>query len=74
MERLMKKKIVAVWVVIMILCSVSFVMAGGGKEAGGETDTANGIVIQHWYHQYGEEGTYEAVQRYAKEYSEKPPV
>lgn len=28
------------------------------------------IVITHWYHQYGEEGTFEAAQRYAAEYSE----
>jgi multiple sugar transport system substrate-binding protein len=31
------------------------------------------IVIQHWYHQYGEEGTYEAALRYAAEYSELTP-
>ncbi|WP_420642582.1 ABC transporter substrate-binding protein [Candidatus Leptofilum sp.] len=31
------------------------------------------IVIQHWYHQYGEEGTFEAVQRYAEEYSAMTP-
>lgn len=31
------------------------------------------IVLQHWYHQYGEEGTYEAALRYAAEYSELTP-
>ena len=31
------------------------------------------IVINHWYHQYGEEGTFEAAQRYAAEYSEMTP-
>jgi ABC-type glycerol-3-phosphate transport system substrate-binding protein len=31
------------------------------------------IVISHWYHQYGEEGTFEAAQRYAAEYSEQTP-
>ena len=31
------------------------------------------IVIQHWYHQYGEEGTYEAALRYAEEYSKATP-
>ncbi|MEM8861643.1 MAG: extracellular solute-binding protein, partial [Chloroflexota bacterium] len=37
--------------------------------------TAEGeeIVLTHWYHQYGEEGTFEAVQRYAAEYSELTP-
>ena len=40
-----------------------------GEAAAGEDD----IVIQHWYHQYGEEGTFEAAQRYAAEYSEQTP-
>ena len=31
------------------------------------------IVIQHWYHQYGEEGTFDAVVRYAEEYSAMTP-
>jgi len=31
------------------------------------------IIIQHWYHQYGEDGTFEAAQRYAAEYSEQTP-
>jgi len=31
------------------------------------------IVITHWYHQYGEEGTYEAAVRYAQEYSALTP-
>ena len=31
------------------------------------------IVIRHWYHQYGEDGTFEAAQRYAAEYSEMTP-
>jgi len=34
---------------------------------------ANEIVIQHWYHQYGEKGTYEAAVRYAAEYSKANP-
>ncbi len=34
---------------------------------------AEEIVIQHWYHQYGEEGTYDAVLRYAEEYSAMTP-
>ncbi len=38
------------------------------EETGGEE-----IVITHWYHQYGEEGTFEAAQRYAAEYSAETP-
>jgi len=34
---------------------------------------ADEIVIQHWYHQYGEKGTYEAAVRYAEEYSKANP-
>ncbi len=37
------------------------------------SDAGEEIVIQHWYHQYGEEGTFEAAQRYAKEYSDQTP-
>lgn len=29
------------------------------------------IVITHWYHQYGEEGTFKTARRYAAEYSSK---
>ncbi|WP_226345874.1 ABC transporter substrate-binding protein [Agilicoccus flavus] len=36
---------------------------GGGGTSGGSTPTLN-----QWYHQYGEAGTQQAVQRYAKEY------
>ncbi len=38
-----------------------------------ETSETDEIVITHWYHQYGEEGTLEAAQRYAAEYSEMTP-
>lgn len=31
------------------------------------------IVLKHWYHQYGEEGTFEAANRYAEEYSTMTP-
>ncbi|MEM6429541.1 MAG: sugar ABC transporter substrate-binding protein [Deinococcota bacterium] len=31
------------------------------------------IVLQHWYHQYGEAGTFEAAVRYAEEYSALTP-
>jgi len=43
------------------------------EEAPAEEASADEIVIQHWYHQYGEEGTYDAVLRYAEEYSEMTP-
>ena len=33
----------------------------------------NDVVIHHWYHQYGEAGTFEAAQRYAAEYSAQTP-
>jgi multiple sugar transport system substrate-binding protein len=42
-------------------------------EAAEEMAEEEEIVIQHWYHQYGEEGTFEAVQRYAEEYSAMTP-
>lgn len=41
------------------------------EEAAPATD--GDIVITHWYHQYGEDGTFEAAQRYAAEYSEQTP-
>ena len=31
------------------------------------------IVLKHWYHQYGEDGTFQAAQRYAAEYSAQTP-
>lgn len=37
------------------------------------TNEEDEIVLTHWYHQYGEEGTFEAVQRYAEEYSAMTP-
>ncbi len=36
-------------------------------------ESEDDIVLTHWYHQYGEEGTFEAVQRYAAEYSAQTP-
>lgn len=44
--------------------------APAADAAAGDADE---IVIQHWYHQYGEEGTFEAAQRYAEEYSAQTP-
>lgn len=43
------------------------------KEEAAQPAPAAEIVIQHWYHQYGEEGTLEAAQRYAEEYSKITP-
>lgn len=42
-------------------------------EEAAEEAAEDEIVIQHWYHQYGEDGTFEAVQRYAEEYSAMTP-
>lgn len=36
-------------------------------------ETGDEIVLKHWYHQYGEEGTFEAATRYAEEYSAMTP-
>jgi multiple sugar transport system substrate-binding protein len=43
------------------------------ESAPAEEAAEDEIVIQHWYHQYGEEGTYDAVLRYAEEYSAMTP-
>ncbi len=44
------------------------------EEASDESAAAGDeIVLQHWYHQYGEEGTFEAAVAYAEKYSEMTP-
>jgi multiple sugar transport system substrate-binding protein len=45
--------------------------AGGGTSA--PAQTGNAVEISQWYHQYGEEGTQQAAQRYADEYSKVKP-
>nr|BBH85479.1 sugar ABC transporter substrate-binding protein [Thermosporothrix sp. COM3] len=40
--------------------------AGTGGGGGSNSDLP---ALTHWYHQYGEKGTHEAVQRYAKQYT-----
>jgi multiple sugar transport system substrate-binding protein len=35
---------------------------------------SNGITLSQWYHQYGEEGTHEAVLRYAQAYTKANPT
>jgi multiple sugar transport system substrate-binding protein len=42
-------------------------------EAPAEPEAMDEIVITHWYHQYGEEGTFDAAVRYAEEYSAATP-
>ena len=37
-------------------------------------NSANGVTISQWYHQYGEEGTHEAVLRYAQAYTKANPT
>jgi multiple sugar transport system substrate-binding protein len=45
--------------------------AGGGTSAPAQAGEV--ITLTQWYHQYGEAGTQEAVQRYAAEYSQVNP-
>ena len=44
--------------------------SGAGVDAGGANKKAGAIEIAQWYHEYGEEGTKEAVERYAQEFNE----
>lgn len=47
-----------------------------GTEAGGAAAPSGGnaaIKLSHWYHQYGEEGTQQAAQRYAADYTKANP-
>ena len=37
------------------------------------TSSGPSIIIKHWYHQYGEDGTYEAALKYAEEYMKLNP-
>lgn len=46
--------------------------AAAEEEAPAEAEGEE-IVLKHWYHQYGEEGTLEAATRYAEEYSATTP-
>ncbi|MGW8379468.1 sugar ABC transporter substrate-binding protein [Streptomyces sp. ODS28] len=44
-------------------------LAGCGSNTGrGGTDSGGGPTLEHWYHQYGEPGVEQAVQRYADDY------
>ncbi len=60
--------------VVLSACTTN---VGGGSGASGSTAPAGNaggkITLSHWYHQYGEAGTQEAVLRYAKEYTAKNP-
>ena len=48
-----------------------FTFAGGAMLAGCSDKNPNGtkLTLTQWYHEYGEKGTFQAVQRYAREYS-----
>ncbi len=49
---------------------------GGGNGASGSGSSGNSggkVTLSHWYHQYGEEGTQQAVLKYAKDYTAKNP-
>lgn len=47
--------------------------ASTAAEASPAEEAGEEIVLKHWYHQYGEEGTFEAATRYAEEYSAMTP-
>ena len=50
-------------------------IGGGGGASGGGTSGGGGgkVTLTHWYHQYGEQGTQQAVERYAQEYTKQNP-
>jgi multiple sugar transport system substrate-binding protein len=52
---------------ILEACSSPASPSGSGGPQGGK------IVLNHWYHQYGEDGTLDAVTRYAAEYAKVNP-
>ncbi len=53
----------------------TFVFAGGALLSGcARSDYIDGkLVLTQWYHQYGEKGTFQAVHRYAREYTRVNP-
>jgi len=60
-----------------VLAACGGATGGGQPAAGGGTSapaaTGNAIELNHWYHQYGEEGTQQAAMRYAADYSKVKP-
>lgn len=59
-------------VVKSILVAGGTVVWAGYGRAGGAVAQGN-IKLSQWYHQYGEEGTQQAAQRYAQEYTKENP-
>jgi len=49
----------------------ALVFTGAGRAPG--VLAQDNIRLRHWYHQYGEEGTQDAVNRYAQQYTEENP-
>jgi multiple sugar transport system substrate-binding protein len=47
--------------------------AVGGDQTSAPAQAGNAVTITQWYHQYGEEGTQQAAQRFADEYSKVNP-
>ncbi len=47
----------------------SLLAACAGTSSGGSSSNSNLPTLNQWYHQYGEQGTHEAVLRYAKQYT-----
>lgn len=68
----MKK--VSILLLVTILASMLVAFVGPEpQEPNADEAAQDEIVLTHWYHQYGEEGTYEAALAYAAEYSEMTP-
>jgi multiple sugar transport system substrate-binding protein len=55
----------------MLFAGGAVVFSGYGQAPGALAQDT--IRLKHWYHQYGEEGTQDAVSRYAQQYTEANP-
>ena len=55
----------------MLFAGGAVVFSGYGRAPGALAQDT--IRLKHWYHQYGEEGTQDAVSRYAQQYTEANP-
>jgi multiple sugar transport system substrate-binding protein len=62
---------------VLAACGAGTTGTDTGTSTGGEPAAPSGgdaqITLSHWYHQYGEEGTQQAAQRYAADYSKVKP-
>jgi multiple sugar transport system substrate-binding protein len=55
----------------MLFTAGAVAFAGYGRVP--QAAAQDNVRLVHWYHQYGEEGTEDAVQRYAEQYTEENP-